>query len=234
MTVEECVNAVGYSIIPIITYDTEKEILDINDYEPDVYQNSTYKKVYYCQEVYNVNPNGYQFRSNVSGRSTIYQLSRLSTWEIKAQNRKNNKSPIKSKFIENKQIDTESLKCVFDIAQKDKLISTIDSFMKHNSYASPFIDEVTEEISSDYQNVIAVQMNLNCIITNLENEKYRSKEMLMFDLKQIELNCIEYNGADSNFSKDAHKLYENLKKQLEQFSSYRLRSVSHRSALSDI
>lgn len=62
-------------------------------------------------------------------------------------------------------------------------------------------------------NTIAVQMNLATIKENLLNQKYRSKKMLIFDLKQIELNSVEFNGADSIYTKNAHKLYENLKRQ---------------------
>ena len=56
-------------------------------------------------------------------------------------------------------------------------------------------------------------MNLATIKENLLNQKYRSKKMLIFDLKQIELNSVEFNGADSIYTKNAHKLYENLKRQ---------------------
>lgn len=110
--------------------------------------------------------------------------------------------------------------------EKDKIIDNIDSFVKNNAYAENFIDVVPDDLVPDYLNVIAVEMNLNTIKESLENQRYRSKEMLMHDLQLIRDNCIEFNSEDNVFAKYSKNLYDNLKKVFYKILTYRLRSVS--------
>ena len=225
LTLDECHGTIGFPLIPSFEHENSKDVLDVNDYEPELFKNSAYKRILCLQEVYNENPDGYKFRSNVSGRSSVFQISRISAWQVK-HCKASLKSPNKVQYSENKTILLEDYTWAFDDAQREKLISWIDSFIKNNSYCELFEHDVPEEVAHDYMNTIAVQMNLATIKENLLNQKYRSKKMLIFDLKQIELNSVEFNGADSIYTKNAHKLYENLKRQWEQLFSGRLRNVS--------
>jgi len=106
------------------------------------------------------------------------------------------------------------------------MAETIDAFTRNHTYSQNFVDVVTDDIAPDYQNIIAVEMNLYTIRDNIESGFYRSKLQLMHDLKQIHINSLEFNGDDSDISKDAQKVYENLKKTFDKALSYRLRSVS--------
>jgi hypothetical protein len=76
-------NIIGNKIMPINVNDSPKDIIDVNDYEPEVYINSPFKEICYKQEVFNKDPDGYSFRTNVYGRNTLYQIGRLSRWEIR-------------------------------------------------------------------------------------------------------------------------------------------------------
>ena len=225
LTLDECHGTIGFPLLPSFEHENPKDIIDVNDYEPEMFKNSAYKRIICLQEVYNVNPDGYKFRSNVSGRSSVFQLSRISAWQVK-HCKASLKSPNKVQYSENKTLSPEENTWAFDDAQREKLISWIDSFIKNNTYCELFEHDVLDEVAPDYMNTIAVQMNLATIKENLLNQKYRSKKMLVFDLKQIELNSIEFNGSDNVYSKNAHKLYENLKRQWEQLFSGRLRNVS--------
>lgn len=81
--VEECPDLINRVLKPVSVHESPKEVLEISDYEPEVYPNSIYKNICYRQQVYNINPDGHQLRTNVSGRSQIYQTGRVSTWEVK-------------------------------------------------------------------------------------------------------------------------------------------------------
>lgn len=175
-----------------------------------------------------MNPDGHQLRTNVIGRSKIYQTGRLSVWEIRKGSHGN--TPVKEfdnhVYEENKQFNLENHICIFNEIERAKMVETIDAFIRNNSYAQNFVDVVTDDIAPDYLNVIAVEMNLYTIRFFLESIHYRSKEMLMNDLKLIELNSTQFNGDGHKITKDAKQVYDNLKKTFDKTLTYKLRSVS--------
>lgn len=102
----------------------------------------------------------------------------------------------------------------------------IDGFIRNNTYTECFLDVVTDDVASDYLNLIAVEMNLYTIREFLERGHYRSKQMLFYDLGLIEKNSITFNGEDNEITKDAKKTHENLRKMFEKVLVHRLRNVS--------
>lgn len=226
LTRSEVADLLGMQLASWSQHERSKDVIDVNDTEPEMYPNSLYKRLVFSQEVFNVNQNGHQFRTNVSGRSKIYKLGRMSAWDIKPTSSSLNKSPSQIKYIEN-IFNSRDFGNIFSDAQQKKLIEHIEAFCKNNSQiASLFEFDVTSDIAPDYHNIVPVEMNLSIIKDNILSQKYRSQAMLMFDVKLIEENCSEFNAGNDEICKDAKKLHEGLKKSLTPVLSNRLRSVS--------
>lgn len=219
---------IGVQLRAINSYETPKDILEVSDYEPEVYPSSMYKCLCYRQQVFNVHRDRAQLRTNVLGRSQIYQVGRLSAWEAKAESPSN--TPMKDTenktYIENKVFKVENHPSAFNEIERLKMVDTIDAFIRTNTYAQNFVDIVTDDIAPDYLNVIPVELNLYTIRDHLVNQHYRSREMLMNDLKLIETNSREFNGDDNPITKDAKQVHENLKRIFEKTLTYKLRAVS--------
>lgn len=163
------------------------------------------------------------------GRNLSLRLGRLSIWDIKRASATSTpiKDNLQKNYIENRGFNPENYVCAFDEVKTRRLVETIDAFIKNNSYAEFFKDVVTDDIAPDYLNIIPVEINLFTIRDNLESGHYRSKEMLLKDLKLIEENCIEFNSENSDISKHAKNVHENLKKIFVKAFSYKLRDVSN-------
>lgn len=216
----------GHNLKSASNFDSPKEVIEVSDMEPEIYPASVYKCLCYKQEVYNVNPGGHQLRTNVSGRCQVYQTGRLSIWEL----RKTKESRAYKEFDtwlyeENKSFNIEHQIGALSELERAKLVESIDLFIKSNSYASNFVDVVTDDVAPDYLNVIPVEMNIYTIRDNIECSKYRSKEMLLFELKLIEQNCVEFNGSNSKITRESRQVHENLKRYFEKILTNRLRTV---------
>ena len=226
---EELENIHGTSLKSFDLNDTPKEMLEVSDFEPEVYEDCNYKCIFYKQKVFNSNPDGIRLRTNVLGRSKFLNIGRLSIWDVK--NGSNGSTPLKETqvkfYTENRGFNPENYPTAFNEAERLKLVETLDAFIKNNNYTSSFVDNVTEDIASDYLNIIAVEMNLYTIRDNLEFDRYRSKEMLLKDLELIDINWIEFNGADSALAKDSKKLYDKLSEIFRKAFTYKLRNVSY-------
>ena len=210
-----------------LLHEPPKEIIEISDYEPEVYPSSSYKCIWYKQNVYNVKSDGHQLRANVTGRAQVIKAGRISSWEVK-RNKDYNIYRDGDNFVyeETRQFNNEHAEPAFNDIERAKIVEIIDSYAKNNSIASNFINIVTDDVAPDYLNVIAVEMNLYTIRDNIETNRYRSKQMMLNDLKLIELNCIEFNGKNTKFSKEAKQVHDTLKKYFEKMISNKLRSVS--------
>lgn len=173
-------------------------------------------------------PDGHRLRTNVLGRSKMFHIGRLSIWDVKQGS--NGSTPVKDNnnrnYIENRGFKPENHPTAFNVIQINHLIDSIDAFIRNNGYSSPFVEAVTEDLAPDYLNVIAVEMNLYTIRDKIEADYYRSKEMVLRDLKLIKENCIEFNDEESKLTKDAGLVYENLKKIFLKAFSANLRNVN--------
>ena len=204
----------------------QNKIIELSDCEPEVYPSSNYKCIWFKQNVYNVKSDGHQLRANVTGRAQVIKTGRISTWEVK-RNKEYNIYRDGDNFVyeETRQFNIDNNESAFNDVERSKIVEIIDSYIKNNSSASKFTDVITEDIAADYLNIIAVEMNLYTIRDNIESNRYRSKQMMLNDLKQIEINSSEFNGKDSKITKDAKQLHDNLRKCFEKMLSSRLRNV---------
>lgn len=210
-----------------LLHEPPKEIIDISDYEPEVYSPSLYKCICYKQNVYNVKSDGHQLRANVTGRAQVVKAGRISAWEVR-RNKDYNIYRDGDNFVyeETRQFNANNQQPAFNDVERAKIVEIIDSYVKNNSIAGNFINVVTDDVAPDYLNVVAVEMNLYTIRDNIESNWYRSKQMMLNDLKLIELNSSEFNGKNVKISKEAKQVHETLKKYFEKMISNKLRNVS--------
>ncbi|CAI2386780.1 unnamed protein product [Moneuplotes crassus] len=228
---EELSEIQGHTLKLSDIHESPLDLIDVVDFEPEVYSNCNFKCVFFKQ-VCNANPDGHRLRANALGRNLSLRLGRLSIWDIKRASATSTpiKDNLQKNYIENRGFNPENYECAFDEVKTRRLVETIDAFIKNNSYSEFFKDEVTDEITPDYLNIIPVEMNLFTIRDNLESGHYRSKEMLLKDLKLIEDNCIEFNSENSEISKHAKNVHENLKKIFVKAFSYKLRDIPRRTS----
>jgi hypothetical protein len=177
--------------------------------------------------MYNINPDGHRLRTNAIGRSKNHQIGRISQWDVRYGSNMStpNKDMHTKIYMENNIFRVDHHPSAFNVNETAKMIELIDSFVKNHSYSSNFVDAITDELAPDYLNLIPVEMNLYTIRNFLDSEHYRSKEMLLRDIKLIKDNCAQFNGEDEKISKEAKQVYENLKKIFEKFWEYGFRNV---------
>lgn len=232
ITEEELTEINGHTCTPFNMDGQPLEMLEVTDFEQEIYPNCNFKCVFFKQ-VSTANSEGVRLRTNALGRSRTLTIGRLSIWDIRrasATSTPIKDNPVKN-YIENRGFRPENYISVFNEIESGKLIETIEAFIRNNGFAESFVDIITDDITPDYLNIIPVEMNLNAIKYHLETGHYRSKEMLLKDLKLIEDNCIEFNGSEEALSKNAKNVHENLKKVFIKTFSYKLRNVSSLSHL---
>ncbi len=72
------------------------------------------------------------------------------------------------------------------------------------------VDEVRDG-AKDYYNIVPVPMYLDLIHSRIKNSYYIGKESILFDIELIYKNCLLYNGDNTNISKLAKKLVDDMK-----------------------
>jgi hypothetical protein len=199
-------------LIPFPPEAPVKEILEVADYEPEVYPESAYKVLGYRQQAFT--DVVHRLRRNVLGRNRVYLAGRMCLWRVRKEE--------VWREVTVEEIEGEE----FGEVERGKLVDTVDGFIRNNSYTQFFVDVVTDDVASDYLNYVAVEMNLYTIRDFLENGHYRSKQMLFYDLQLIEKNSVTFNGEDNEITRDAKRTNENLRKIFEKVLIYKLRSVS--------
>ena len=117
--------------------------------------------------------------------NTIFQIS---PWELKAS------SPIKRPSILGKY-QSEILSKIKD-----------NPDLYSNPHYNIFWDRVDTKVYFDYYTVIPVMIYMDLIWKRLENNYYRSKNSLIWDIQQIETNWMLYNGETNSLSSIAGEL----------------------------
>lgn len=79
----------------------------------------------------------------------------------------------------------------------------------------PFLKPVNKKQVKDYYMVIRKPMDLETVSKKVAAHKYHSRVEFLEDIELIAKNCEQYNGTDSNFTKQAKMMYEFAKKALE-------------------
>jgi len=88
LSLSECQDLLFRNIKAVGQEDEPREVLEISDFEAEVYPNSSYKSICYRQQLFNENKDGHRLRRNIQGRSKIYQLGRMSVWNVNVESSK--------------------------------------------------------------------------------------------------------------------------------------------------
>lgn len=84
----------------------------------------------------------------------------------------------------------------------------INGRLKTMPESYPFLKPVNKKQVKDYYTVIRKPMDLETISKKVTTHKYHSRAEFIADIELIANNCEQYNGSESNFTKQARTLVE--------------------------
>ena len=97
------------------------------------------------------------------------------------------------------------------ITQCRNIINKLKNHEKSKDFRTP----VDEANAPRYYQIITEPMDLSTLSKQLENEKYKNKDMFETDLRKIFNNARKYNGQHSHYSKDADFLEDFIENDLK-------------------
>ncbi|XP_059612108.1 transcription initiation factor TFIID subunit 1 isoform X2 [Phlebotomus argentipes] len=86
--------------------------------------------------------------------------------------------------------------------------------------AWPFLKPVNKKQVKDYYTVIKRPMDLETITKKIAAHKYHSREEFLQDVELIARNCEQYNGSESNFTKQAKLILDCARNALDEFGEH--------------
>ncbi|XP_055699483.1 transcription initiation factor TFIID subunit 1 isoform X1 [Phlebotomus papatasi] len=86
--------------------------------------------------------------------------------------------------------------------------------------AWPFLKPVNKKQVKDYYTVIRKPMDLETITKKITAHKYHSREEFLQDIELIAKNCEQYNGSESNFTKQAKLILDCARSALDEFGEH--------------
>lgn len=84
----------------------------------------------------------------------------------------------------------------------------------------PFLKPVNKKVVKDYYTVIRKPMDLETITKKVAAHKYHSRAEFIAEIELIANNCEQYNGSESNFTKNAKLLVDFTRKALDEVSGF--------------
>ncbi|XP_063980218.1 transcription initiation factor TFIID subunit 1 [Diachasmimorpha longicaudata] len=100
------------------------------------------------------------------------------------------------------------------------ILDSVSSKLKTMAEAWPFLKPVNKKLVKDYYNVIKRPMDLESISKKVITHKYHSRQEFVRDVEQILENCVQYNGKDSTFTRNAEVLVKICKETLDEYGDH--------------
>ena len=93
----------------------------------------------------------------------------------------------------------------------DSLIAEFNLILDENELqVEPFLEPVPLDVVEGYADIVPLPMDIGTILDRLKNRFYRTKEAIIFDVSLIERNCHIFNSEESQISRDASSIVEQL------------------------
>lgn len=92
--------------------------------------------------------------------------------------------------------------------------------MQKHASSWPFRQPVNPDEVADYYTFIKEPMDLSTMTQRLEEDKYSTVELFLYDARLIFNNCRAYNSESSNYYKNATKLERFLEQKIKEYPEY--------------
>ncbi|VDP05646.1 unnamed protein product [Soboliphyme baturini] len=107
-------------------------------------------------------------------------------------------------MMDEKELNELDIQLEFEVmyGQMEKLLN----YVRRDADAWPFMEPVTADIAPDYRDIVQHPMDFETMQHKIESRDYTNKCQFIDDMNLVFLNCLQYNGLKSEYTKLAQRL----------------------------